>query len=327
MRLIDFREVPDLELQYPLFFQKNYADYERTKGWEVKIFTDGSSYMPVKLKKTRFIKQGQYLYPPMIAGKRLTTNNEEAFLTRFITFCKNSAICDFIIPPLHYSLFAVVPKGSYFTPLGIIVVNLQKTDDELFKAFSSNYRNEIRKAQNENIEVVFDNSFFTPFYNLYKNTHLRQGIYFDSEQELRNLTNSLGEKSCAIAVVKKGDEIYGAALVLVNGSEAYYFQSGAAENCPYPGANKLLQLEIMKWLKGRGVTRYVMGGYRQGNVKGTKYEGIQKFKLRFGAEVEEGFHFYTQISWRYTLYKNLLQAYLTLRKVKQNQTGLNYTYN
>ena len=146
------------------------------------------------------------------------------------------------MPPSHYSVFKTTPSDSYYTDLGIIVINLHNPVEELLKAFSSNYRNEIRKAQTENVEVKFDNSLFTAFYSLYKSTHAKQGIYFDSEQDLKNLTACLGERNCRIAVAQKGREIYGAALILFNADEAYYFQSGAMDNCPYPGANKLLQL-------------------------------------------------------------------------------------
>ena len=326
MRWIDFEEVIDLELSYPLFFQKSFAQYESTKGWTIKLFTDGHAYLPVKTKSEKFITQAQYLYPPVSNGNQLAEEAEKIFLENFTSFCKKENVCDFIIPPMHYSLFKAVSSSSYYTDIGIIVVDLQKGEDELFKAFSSNYRNEIRKAQAENLEVTFDNSLFAPFYSLYKSTHQRQGIYFDLEQELKNLVENLGEKNCRIAVVKKGSEIYGASLVLFNAHEAYYFQSGAMDNCPHPGANKLLQLEIMKWFKQQGVRRYVMGGYRLGDVGGTKYDGIQKFKMRFGADVEKGFHFYTEITWRYRVYKNVLKWYLKLRGIKQNVTGLNYRY-
>src|ERR1043165_4000543 len=271
MRVVDFKDVPELNSKYPLFFQKSFADYEKTKGWTVHIITDGQSYMPVKTRKSKFIIQGQYLYPPVSNGARLGKDEEKTFMESFLSFCKEQGICDYLMPPLHYSLFNTVPGGSYFTDLGIIVVDLQKTEEEIFKAFSTNYRNEIRKAQAEGVEVVFDDSRFDVFYSLYKSTHQRQGIYFDPESELKNLISSLGPNNCKIAVAKKGEEIYGAALVLFNATEAYYFQSGAMDNCPYPGANKLLQLETMKMLKGRGITRYVMGGYRPGDVSGTKY--------------------------------------------------------
>ena len=314
-------------MKYPLFFQKDYAKYEQTKCWTVQLYTDGSAYLPVKIKAGKFIKQAHYLFPPLQDGKHLSEEVETAFLEKFKLFCQQQNVCDFITPPMHYSLFKAVPSHSNYTDLGIIVVDLRKTEDELFKAFSSNYRNEIRKAQAEHLEVKFDNSLFSSFYSLYKSTHQKQGIYFDSEQELKSLVENLGEKKCRVAVTQKGNEIYGASLVLFNADEAYYFQSGAMDNCPHPGANKLLQLEIMKWLRTKGVNRYVLGGYRLGDVNGTKYDGIQKFKMRFGAEVEKGFHFYTEITWRYRAYKTVLSWYLKLRGIMQNTTGLNYRYN
>ncbi len=326
MRFVDFKDVPNLELSYPLFFQEAFAKYESSKGWTLKLFTDGNAYLPVKTKTGNFITQAQYLFPPVSNGSLLTEEAEKIFLENFKSFCRKEKICDFIIPPMHYSLFNTLPDNSYYTDLGIIVVDLQKSEEELFKALSSNYRNEIRKAQAENLQVQFDNSQFSPFYSLYKSTHQKQGVYFDTQTELKNLIGNLGEKNCGIAIVKKDNEIYGASLILFNADEGYYFQSGAMDDCPHPGANKLLQLEIMKWLKQQGIKRYVMGGYRLGNVGGTKYDGIQKFKMRFGAEVKKGFHFYTEITWRYRVYKNILKWYLKLRGIKQNVTGLNYRY-
>jgi len=327
MQLVDFSDVPDLKFKYPLFFQENFAAYEKTKGYLVKIVTDGKSFMPFKTKTARFVTQAQYLYPPVKNGARLSPKEEECFLQQFVLFCKQKKLCDFIIPPLHYSLFNSVPVNSYFSELGIIAIDLERSEEQIFKSFSNNYRNEIRKAIAEKVIVEFDQSYFASFYKLYKSTHQKQGIYFDSETELKNMVDCLGERSCFIAVAKNENGIYGAALILFNANEAYYFQSGAVDNCPYPGANKLLQLEIMRHLKNLGIKRYIMGGYRLGEIAGTKYEGIQKFKMRFGAEIEQGFHFYTKISWRYSIYKTLLNFYLQLRGIKQNVIGLNFRYN
>ena len=66
-------------------------------------------------------------------------------------------------------------------------MDLNKTEEELFAGFSSNYRNEIKKAIAESVQVKFDNSAFDKFYSLYARTHQRQGIYYDSEKELRDL--------------------------------------------------------------------------------------------------------------------------------------------
>ena len=83
MRRIDFKDVAELELKYPLFFQKDYAKYEQTKGWTVQLYTDGSAYLPVKIKAGKFIKQAHYLFPPLQDGKHLSEEVETAFLEKF----------------------------------------------------------------------------------------------------------------------------------------------------------------------------------------------------------------------------------------------------
>ena len=65
MRFVEFRDVHDLELSYPLFFQENYAKFERTKGWTLSLFSDGKALIPIRIKKNKFIRQAQYLFPPL----------------------------------------------------------------------------------------------------------------------------------------------------------------------------------------------------------------------------------------------------------------------
>ncbi len=326
MKIVSFHQIEAVE-KYPLYFQQNYAAFEQSKGWNLVLIADeAGAIIPLKTRQAKLVKQAQYLYPPVMNGLRLSPEEENIFLEKMLAFCKQQNICDFIMPPLHYSVFQAVPSGSLFTEMGIITVDLSKSEEEIFKAFSDNYRNEIRKALAAGVKVVFSNNRFPVFYELYKHTHQKQNIYFDPEREVSSMAASLGEKNCLVAVVEKDNEVYGAALVLWNAQEAYYYQSGGVDDCPYPGANKLLQLEVMKLLKQKGIKRYCMGGFRLGDVSGTKYEGIQKFKIRFGATVEKGFHFYSEITWRYKLYKTLLNIYLRLKGVQQNTTGMNYRW-
>lgn len=327
MKIIKYSDIENIE-RYSLFHQQSYSKYESIQGWKVIFIADDKGVIiPLKLRKSRLIKQGQYLYPPLKNGNRLSADDEKLFLESLISFCRAKNICDFISPPSHFSLFQCVPAQSYFTELGITIVDLEKSEDELFRSFRSNCRNQIRKTINEQLTVEFGNHLFEIFYNLYKGTHQRQRAYHDAENVLKNLVNTLGEKYCRIAVVKREEEVYGAALVLFNSGEAYYFQSGSIENCPFRGSNKLLQFEIIKWLKRQGVTRYCLGGYRLGDISGTKFAGIQEFKMDFGGVIEKGYHFYSAVTWRYSVYKFLLGIYLKMRGVAQNTAGLNWRYN
>jgi len=326
MKCIGFQEIPDLKTNYPLFFQENYAAFEKINGWNVQVFTDGNTYISVKFKEGYFFKYGQYLYHPISKGERLSVEEELIFLKEFVEYCSKERLCDFITPPLHFSVFQNVPHESYFTDLGVITIDLKISEDELFKSFNSSYRNEISKARRDGLEVIFGKNYFEIFFLLYQETLVKQGAYVNQKHELKQLMEFLGDERSCIVVVKKGEEIYGATLLLFDSKHCYYFYSGKMENCPYPGANKLMHFEIMKWLKSKGIERYVLGGYRLGDIKGTKYDGIQKFKMRFGAQVYIGFHFYTPITWRYFLYKGLVGIYLKLRGLSPDMTGLNFRY-
>jgi len=328
MRIIDPTEISDVQNSYPLFFQPSYAKYELSKGWQLQIISDDEgAAIPLRTRKTYFIKQAQYLYPPVKNGKRLEPVQERTFLDELLVFCRRSGVCDFISPPQHYSVFESLPRHSYYTEIGIITLNLQKSEEELLGGFASSCRNKIKKAINAGLTVKFGTEYFDTFYELYKGIHDKQGIYYDSKQDLEKMLNNLDKEQYIIAVTVKDEDILGAALVLLNGAEAYYYHSGTIADCPFQGVNNLLQYRLFQYMQELGVKRYCMGGCRLGEIKGTKYEGIQTFKLSFGAEIEKGYHFFSEITWRYKVYKTLLKYYLAARGIKENRTGLDFKYN
>ena len=136
MERVVHSKVAGLE-SYPLFFQENYAKYEATKGWLVQIFAEENICIPIKIKSGKFLKQAQFLFPPIRKGYRLSIEDEQIFIEKFISHCRKNRICDFISPPLHYSLFASAPNHSFFTELGIVVVDLKKTEKKMLLSLSS----------------------------------------------------------------------------------------------------------------------------------------------------------------------------------------------
>ena len=68
---------------------------------------------------------------------------------------------------------------------------------------------------------------------------------------------------------------------------------GGSVEKPYSGSLNLLQFEAMKFLQSRGVREYDLVGARIKVEQGSKYEGIQRFKSRFGARLVQGYAFRT----------------------------------
>jgi lipid II:glycine glycyltransferase (peptidoglycan interpeptide bridge formation enzyme) len=80
-------------------------------------------------------------------------------------------------------------------------------------------------------------------------------------------------------------------FILFDKKTAYYQYAGNLNNPKYPGANKLLLFEAFKELKKIDVNSVNLGGFREAITKTKKQDGIQSFKMRFGAEKTFGIHF------------------------------------
>ena len=70
----------------------------------------------------------------------------------------------------------------------------------------------------------------------------------------------------------------------------------------------------MRQLRDRGVSVYDFVGARLDVDEGSKYEGIQRFKSRFGAELHEGKAFRVVFSrFKFFLFQFMLKTYFYLR--------------
>jgi len=70
-----------------------------------------------------------------------------------------------------------------------------------------------------------------------------------------------------------------------------YYMYGASANGAHNGAGCLLQWENMLYLKKLDVQKYSFVGYRFNVDDNSKLQNIQRFKERFGGEVDRGFMF------------------------------------
>ena len=68
----------------------------------------------------------------------------------------------------------------------------------------------------------------------------------------------------------------------------YYLHGAMAAKMDNPGAMDYLQWEAIRILKIKDVKQYDFVGARLSNVTGTKLEGIQNFKKKFGGELLQG---------------------------------------
>lgn len=244
--------------------------------------------LPFIKNKKRLFKYIQFR-SQVITFNENSEKKEQEFLNKVIQFIKKEDKVDFIICPPTNGLFRVIPsyKGVEFCGFGSYVINLKKTEEELWNAIHGKHRNVIRKAINNNIEVKFDENNLEKVYEILEITMQRSNLTMGSKdifiERLKNL-----EKKMKVIGVYKDKEIQGVGVFVYNKDRVYYLYGGHVENS-YLGAMNYLHWEAIKYFKNLGIEKYDFLGARLNPEKGSKLEGIQRFKSRFGGELEKGY--------------------------------------
>jgi Acetyltransferase (GNAT) domain len=166
----------------------------------------------------------------------------------------------------------------------VAIVDLAQSEDGLWAGMHSKHRNAINKASKSDLAFAQENSF-EEFMALLTKSYQTTPKQQPNTEYLKHLQSVLGGNGYAmIFLVRQGRLPLAAALISRFGDTAYYAFSGTESNGL--GAGTLLQWEIMKFLKRRGVKKYVLGQVApEVDHDNEKFSvGISRFKRRFGAQ-------------------------------------------
>jgi len=241
---------------------------------------------------------------------------QKEFLNQVVKKAKSLNI-DFIYQPYAFAIFKEVPDNAISVPFGSYQVDLRVDKDTLFGNLHSKHRNVIRKAQKGGLKVLHGNEYKKQCYILIKDTLIRQAQPYMQEKMLDKMSNNLGDKIC-FYIVENNKQIEGSAIILYNKHQAYYLLAGSISKTS-AGAMNLLVWQILCDMKEKGVVSFDFVGARIKPEKGSKFEGIQRFKSRFGTTLKEGYlwkvplrplkyKFFKLIAWLY--YKQQKKLYV-----------------
>lgn len=278
-------------------------------------FVENSCLLPFIIRKRYFMKFIQFT-SPVLGTKNI--EEEKTFLNNLLYFIKREMNIDFI-DSSNTSIFKTFPDESLFCKFGSYIVNLNKSENDLFAALHSKHRNVIKKAQNDGLQVFFGKEFAQECYLLIHETFNRQNLISPSIEYIQRLEKL--SDIVSFVVVKKGDTIQGCAIFLWNKGNSCYYLHGGSILKPHPGAMNLLHWETMLRMKNNGVKYYNFVGGRLNTDSGSKLEGIQRFKSRFGGDFEIGYLWkYIFNKPKYKLYNLLLKLYFKII-LHQKYTG------
>ncbi len=312
MKLEMINKVEDekkLNIELPILGQSKYL---QTKSNEFGWFVSDNYILPFFLE-TRLIFTRMVFTTATIAKKsNLTLASEKEFLDAVVDYIKKHKVCDFIYKAQSNAIFNVCPKESDCVPWGTYEVDLDRSDDELFSAFNGKCRNVIRKAIKEGVTVQETEEVELVFQNIKETLERQNSIHFPSYDYIAKLQQNI--KGNIVFLIATKEDVVQGSLILIYDDHAGYAMYAGSIKAPQTGSLDLMHYEAMKYLQQKNVEIYDFVGARINVKKGSKYEKIQRFKLKFGVHLREGFAFRTIINpKKFYLFNMISTLYLKLK--------------
>ncbi|MBL7912817.1 MAG: GNAT family N-acetyltransferase [Bacteroidia bacterium] len=299
----------------PFCFQPDYLKLNK----DISILQQNDIFAPVKTGKNKFLTSIQFQFPPVKGcGDLPSEDDEKSFCEEAVKYISQNKLAHRIIQPKNYALFRVKPEKSVFCGFGTYKVNLEnKNDSQLLAAMRIKYRNSIRQIEKLNVALKFGSSELSTFLELHNETMDRTSAHKEDNDTLLKELTALPDNTL-LATVYLDNKIQGGAYVAYSKYGAYYFHAASVTTQEGSAANKYLHYKIMCLMRDNGVKQYDFVGARLSDITGTKLEGIQNFKKRFGAELVKGY------LWKMDLDKTKCRTYDNLLKIKCKLKGTKF---
>jgi hypothetical protein len=242
-----------------------------------------------------------------VQATRLGEGEEAGFYLSLVKYGRELG-WDFIGQSPSTALFAATPDGAVAARFGSYVIDLAKTEEELWAGVHSKHRNVIRNAQRRRVVVKAGKEYAAAAFDLIKRTMGRSQMGFVEEKRYFRF---LDEASDNVEVFCSFDDgqIQGCAIIPFSQFSGYYLWGGSVGRTS-PGSINLMHWVVMQTLKEKGCRSYDFVGARLRPRRGSKIEGIQRFKERFGGEFRKGY------LWKYPIRRGRCALYESLARIR-----------
>ena len=305
MKVVDIIKESSL---LPIIARPEYMNIQ-TGTMKSGYFVDGDMILPFVIRKKSILKWMQ-LYTEVLNCD--SADKERRFLNECMSIIKKDFKISHVMTS-NTSIFKSYPDGAEYCKWGTYKVDLTLDEDTLFANLHSKHRNVIRRAQTLGLIVEHGKECAKDVVKLMSDTYSRQGTKFTYGDTYIEKHNKLGDNVDWWIVRDSDGTIHGSALFLWSKGGSCYYQHGGSGSHTAPGAMNLLIWEAMLEMKRRGVRCFDFVGARVTTEEGSKLEGIQRFKSRFGSTMDQGYMFrYVVSPWFYFLYDKALTIFYRL---------------
>jgi len=278
-----------------------FADIKQNGGWLPEFWVYETSFGPVYalalIKNFKGI--GRIIYIPR--GPGVTNAKEWREICRLNRTLKEQAVLVKMEPPILRQKLKSLPsdiKKSQDVQLSVVntvVVNLNLTEDELWRSFRQRARRAIRGGKKENLRVENENLSSESVDKMWALTlDMRNRI--DKKGRDKKYMTKFWDSYISRGVgrfffVYQPDDAWpvAGAFVCWSGKNALYKDGGSRRDSARHFSH-FLQWEIMKWLQAKGIENYDLDGTPpsdQLDNPNHRIASLASFKLSFGVQVTD----------------------------------------
>lgn len=272
---------------------KLWADVKSQYGWKTEMV--GCRIVPsgnITVYRRTVGGVGRLLYIPCLEG--ITVSNATTF-TNFLkqTFLKNGfAVRIELNQPHNDQLLNKLHAAGWLTAKNhvqyrhTIHINLEETEENIWMNFKSRGRYEVLQAQNkgiivEHVDPTEEN--LHKMYELMKITSARNKFFIrDKAFTFAYWRKFRATGQLHLFFAKYNGELIAGSVILTNGIHAWNKDGGSVRTHANVMAPRLIQWEVMKYLKRLGVITYDLGGIPDPKgFNASSIPGIYIFKSGF----------------------------------------------
>lgn len=268
--ILDIRQIPQ------------YAQYLKLLGWETIKIDDGQIFIKKLPLIGSVIKVQRIKSPvPFKAIEKIAKDNR-AF--QVLIDQDNSQDTKYQIPNTQYKKYGYkINKTPYF-PTKTILIDLKRSEKEIFDSFSEAKRRAVRRAKKNNLfikEVKSPDEFIRL---KEKSLWEKPVIPIMARKEILSLHQIFFPKSAKILIAYRQEKPVAGVFLLFSDKVAYYWLAAATNEGKKLFAPNLLVYESLIRAKNIGYQSFDFEGIYDERFPVDAWLGFTKFKKGFGGE-------------------------------------------
>ncbi len=295
-----------------VFYSAGYHDYMASQG-NVPIYLYDSDFILLVVLKKRAVFRFADLPVEYVQYSESPSADAKVFLDQCFLYLEEKLKLQWVNQPYSSARFKETPTRCIKIPYGNHLIDITQDEKEIWDAFDSANRNRIRKAEKSGVNIQCGGlELLDDFYQLDLETNERSCLAPRDKSFYENQFKYFPEQIKVMVAYFDGKP-QGASFSYCDEHSCYYMY-GASSGSSETGSINLLVWRMLQKMKEKQMQMFSFVGARINPDPESKYYGINRFKTRFAAQIENCYLFKAIFNVKmYKLYDRIKRLNKSLR--------------